>query len=187
MTNSFGSLAGSFFFVPGSALARDDVVLVLDLLLRRTSRRAAASWNSSASVFASRRGAAVLDHLLPLLQVRIELRRLRQELEPALEQLVIELLGVDDLRPLLPSARRSPSTRPACTSTPAAPASRPAARLSVCVNSSSSFSFFSIFLSCALYSSTTRLRRERVLVVRRCSGTRRPASSSPSVGIGSYL
>ena len=113
------------------------------------------------------RAAAALDHLLPLRQVRIELRRLRQELEPAIEQLVVELLGVDDLRRPLPSARRAPSTPPPCTSTPAAPASRRAASTRCCVNSSSSFSFFSICLSCCVVLVDDALRGQRIFVIRR--------------------
>ena len=167
VTNSFGSLRRLLLLRAGQRLGADDVVLFLDLLAARTSRRAAAPGTRRPASSPPPRVPPRLDHLLPLRQVRIEPRRLREELEPALEQLVIELLGVDDLRDLfLRLAGHLPRRLHVLRRLERQRLGR-AASLSVRVNSSSSFSFFSIFLSCALYSSTTALRRERILVVRR--------------------
>jgi hypothetical protein len=83
----------------GQRFRDDDVVLVLELLLLEHHVE-----QQRLEFFGERLrlgGApAALDHRLPFRQVGIEPRRLREELDPALEELVIELRGVDDFRNL---------------------------------------------------------------------------------------
>ncbi len=154
VTKSLGSLPGSFFFVPASALA---AMMSFSSLI---SLRSNITSSSNALEFVGellrlRRAAAAFDHLLPFRQVRIEARRLRQELEPAIEQLVVELLGVDDFRDVfLRLAQHFPRGGHVLRrlQRERLPELR---RIRSRVNSSSSFSFFSICLSCSVYSSTT--------------------------------
>ena len=179
--NSFGRFAGFFFFVPGSALARDDVVLFVDLLLREHHVEEQLL-ELVGELLRLRRGAAALDHLLPRLQVGIEARRLREERDPAIEQLVIELLLIDDLaRPvLLRLAGHLPRglqvlrrlQRQRLRELPALGLEELAEQLLLLLD----------LLLERLVFVDDRLRRQRILVVRRCSGRRRPASSSPSSG-----
>src|SRR5580765_3269262 len=76
-------------------LRADDLVLVLDLLVRehRVDERRLEVVGERLR-FALR--ASALDHRLPRRQVLIERRRLLEEAQPSIEQLVVELFRLDD-------------------------------------------------------------------------------------------
>ncbi len=95
--NSFGRLARSFFFVPVSALRADDLVLFVDrtLLDDHVDEQFLELAGEPLSFL---RRTAPGDHRLPRLEVRVEGRRFVEKREPTVEELVVELLGIDDPR-----------------------------------------------------------------------------------------
>ena len=166
VTNSFGRLAGSFFFVPGSALRlMMSFSSLISLLLEHHVEQQRLELVGE-RLRLRPRVPPLFDHLLPLLQVRIELRRLGEELQPAIEQLVIELLGRRRPSARPPSARRSPSTPPACTSTPAAPASRASCVALGAHELVEQLLLLLDLLVLRVVLVDDRLRRQRILVVR---------------------
>ena len=93
----------------GQRLGRDDLVLLLDLLALEHHVEQE-RLELVGELFRLGRAAALLDHVLPFRQVRVELRRLGEKLDPPVEQLVIELLGVGDLWHVFPGlAQHFPS------------------------------------------------------------------------------
>ena len=81
----------------GQRLGPDDVVLLVDLLLLEHHLEQH-DLKGVAELFRFGFRATTLDHLLPVFQEGIERRRLGKKADPAIEQLVIELLFVDDPR-----------------------------------------------------------------------------------------
>ncbi len=183
--NSLGLFAGFFGLLVGRACA---LMMSFSFLSSRSSS------STLDNQFLERRGerlgllrrAAARDHRLPVLQVRIEGRLALEKRQPAIEELVIELLLLDDLGLLLLRlAGHLPRRLHVLRGLEGERARQLHALRCWCIRAASPAS------------GRARLRapsgRRRWPSVRagirgtRCSGTRRRASSSPWWGSGSYL